>query len=142
MRDYSCHMQSLSPTSKSHSATTCAHLVLDTVPPVIWFIRHHMRAHRKGLSLPQFRALAAVDRDPAVSLSTLADHLGSSLPTASRIVAGLVKKELLSRKGCRNDRRQLALAITPAGRAVLERAWGSTQFEMEKRLARVSIADR
>jgi DNA-binding MarR family transcriptional regulator len=135
-------MQSLSSTTKNGHSRSCAHLVLDSVPPVIWFIRHHMRAHRKGLSLPQFRALAAVDREPAVSLSALADHLGSSLPTASRIVAGLVKNGLLDRQGCSGDRRQCALGITPRGRSVLEAAWASTQFEMEKRLSHISAAQK
>src|SRR5690242_3015750 len=128
------------------STTDClehsAHLVLDTVPPVIWFIRKQMRTHRKGLSLPQFRALAAVERQPEVSLSALADFLGSSLPTASRIVGGLVEKGLLSRKGCSDDRRQLALAMTAAGRAVLSGAHASAQRAMRERLKDLPPASR
>ena len=109
----------------------CATEVLDAVPPVIWFIRQHMRSHRKGLSLAQFRTLAMVDQQPAASLSAVAGHLGCSLSAASRCVGGLVDKGFLARAGCAADRRQMALAITPRGRAVLDVAWSATQREME-----------
>jgi len=115
----------------------CATAVLDAAPPVIWFIRHHMRSHRKGLSLPAFRTLAMVDQQPAVSLSAVAEHLGCSLSAASRCVGGLVNKEFLARTGCRGDRRQMALAITPHGRAVLDVAWSATQREMEAQLGKL-----
>src|SRR5580700_10156635 len=102
-------MQPLRITTDSESGTDCALDLLDAVPPVIWFIRREMRAFRKGLSLPQFRTLSLINRQPAASLSAVADHLGASLPTASRMVQGLVAQGLLARKGCREDRRQLAL---------------------------------
>ncbi|MCL2649147.1 MAG: MarR family transcriptional regulator [Phycisphaerales bacterium] len=138
-------MQLLLSTSRARGGgvlAACAHEVLDTVPPVIWFIRKQMRERRRGLSLPQFRTLATVDQQPAVSLSVLADHLGSSLPTASRIVEGLVKKGLLTRKGCDQDRRQCALGITASGKAVLLTAWRHTHAEMGKLLIGISAAER
>src|SRR6478672_7299944 len=107
-------MQSLRVATNSAStpASECARELLDALPPVTWFMRRTMRSYRKGLSLPQFRALVLIDREPAVSLSAVADHLGVSLPTASRTVAGLVRKGLLSREGCRTDRRQCELSPT------------------------------
>jgi DNA-binding MarR family transcriptional regulator len=68
--------------------------VLDALPPVIWFIRAKLRNHRKGVSLPQFRTLVMVDQQPLTCLSTLAEFLGASLSTASRIAGGLVDKGL------------------------------------------------
>jgi len=109
---------------------------------MIWFIRAQMRPHRKGLSLPQFRALVFVDREPAASLSTVADHLSASLPTTSRLIAGLVNKGLVARKGCCDDRRQLELAITPRGREVLDNAWASVQKRMEAELDPLTDAQR
>jgi DNA-binding MarR family transcriptional regulator len=120
-------MQQLRETIEVISARSCAGEVLDSVPPVVWRIRQHIRDFRKGLSIPQFRALALIQRQPSASLSILADHLGSSLPTASRLVQGLVEQGLLKRQGCPQDRRQLCLGITERGHSVLTSAWSGTQ---------------
>ena len=135
-------MQLSHDASRCGSVACCATEVLDAVPPVIWFIRQHMRNHRKGLSLPQFRTLAIVDQQPAASLSTVADHLGCSLSAASRGVSGLVDKGYLARTGCHADRRQMELAITTRGRAVLDVAWSATQREMEARLRQLPERQR
>ena len=86
----------------------------------MWFIRREMRRHRtRGLSIPQFRTLVLIDDQPTASLSAVAENLGSSLPTASRIVSGLVTKGLTVRDTCSEDRRQCSLRLTPTGRAAL-----------------------
>lgn len=133
-------MQSLR--GATNSASGCARELLDALPPVTWFIRRVMRSYRKGLSLPQFRALVLIDREPAVSLSIVADHLGVSLSAASRIVAGLVRKGLLSREGCQEDRRVCQLSLTSRGRAVLEAAWRGTQQRLADELSHLSAYDR
>jgi DNA-binding MarR family transcriptional regulator len=120
----------------------CAHEVVGAIPPVIWFIREQMTPLRKGLSLPQFRVLVQVNARRGVSLSSLAEHLGGSLPTTSRIVSGLVNKGLLARKGCTDDRRQLALEITERGEGMLRTVWVSVQKKMEAALAPLSDAER
>jgi DNA-binding MarR family transcriptional regulator len=124
------------------SAEGCAREVLDSVPPIIWFIRREMRVYRKGMSLAQFRTLALIQRQPRASLSAVSDHLGSSLPTASRIVQGLVEQGLLARKGCPDDRRQLALAITERGETVLKTAWSGTQGRLKEKLDTLSPEQR
>src|SRR5436190_24215904 len=101
------------PVSTSDGPAGCARAVLDGMPPVMWFIRRQMRRHRTaGLSVPQFRALALLDRFPTASLSLLAEHLGSSQPSASRLVTGLVSRGFVTRKECVDDRRQVALPLT------------------------------
>jgi DNA-binding MarR family transcriptional regulator len=138
-------MQLLSQASKDRSLAVCSHAVVNSVPPVIWFIRAAIKKqheHRGGLSFPQFRVLCKVNRQPAASLSELAEHLGSSLPTASRMVTGMVKKGLLVRKGCANDRRQCELGLSAAGRKVLESVWGSTHEEIARPLGRLSAEER
>jgi DNA-binding MarR family transcriptional regulator len=108
--------------------------VLEAVPLVHWFIRQQMRGHRGCMSLPQFRSLVRVDRTPWASLSLVAQQLGASLPTTSRIVGGLVDKGLLARGGNRTDRRRISLVITPRGRAVLAAARRGAQKKMEAEL--------
>src|SRR5436853_289716 len=101
-------MQSLSEATNSPSLKACAGDVLETLPRVLWFIRRQMRKHRGGLSLPQFRALIRADQQPAATVSAIAEHLGASLPTTSRIVGGLVAKGWLARSGDRHDRRKVS----------------------------------
>ena len=120
----------------------CGREVLDAVPPLIWFIRRNMKKFHKGLSIPQFRSLVFVQRQPCASLSALSEHLGSSMPTASRIAQGLVSQGLLRRQGCPDDRRQLSLAITERGQSVLAAAWSGTQEKLAGELEKLSPPER
>ena len=115
---------------------------MDSVPPVIWFIRTQLRDRRHGLSLPQLRILAKVDCQPTASLSAVAEHIAASLPTASRIVNGLVQKGLLARRTDLQDRRQLALGITPRGRAVLDAAWSGVLASLQAETELLSSRER
>src|SRR5947207_9419515 len=117
-------MQLLSDaTNVAVSPETCAEQLLDALPPVMRVVRKHMRSHRsKGLSLPQFRTVGLLRAAPAVNLSAVADILGASLPTASRIVSGLVSRGFVNRKECPNDRRQVELALTNRGAAMIQSA--------------------
>jgi DNA-binding MarR family transcriptional regulator len=135
-------MQLLSAANKSSGGNTCAQEVLEAAPSLVWYIRLHMRKHREGLSVPQFRALVKVRDVPAVSLSSVADHLGASMPTASRIVGKLVQRGLLMRGNCADDRRQVALHLTGRGRAMVDAAHAATRAQLERDFAGLSPADR
>jgi DNA-binding MarR family transcriptional regulator len=122
----------------THLAARCARDLLDSLPPVMWFMRKHMRKHRKGLSMPQFRALVRIDRQPHTSVSELAEHLAVSVPTASRVLAGLVDRKLLERKTNGRDRRVVAVQITTTGRSTLESARNATRKQMATALSALS----
>src|SRR5271155_3457661 len=135
-------MQRLSKASMQ-SCSVCARAVMESVPPVVWFMRRQMRGHRGGLSMPQFRTLLRVNREPRTSLSAVAEHLGSSLSTVSRIVTGLVDKGLVVRRGSASeDRRRMSLTLTTRGQAVLDRARRGTQQQMEQALGLLSDRQR
>ncbi|MGN6367793.1 MAG: MarR family winged helix-turn-helix transcriptional regulator [Phycisphaerae bacterium] len=133
-------MQLLRQTTNPQLVENASHQLVSGVPPIIWFIRHNMRPHRKGLSLQQFRALVLVDRQPDASLSDIAEQLSASLPTTSRLIAGLVAKGMVTRKGCCEDRRQLELVITRLGRDMLDSAWAAVQKRIEQELGTLSEA--
>jgi DNA-binding MarR family transcriptional regulator len=134
--------QLLDTTKRSALVVECAREVLDALPPVMWYVRRQMRSHRGGLSLAQFRSLVRVNRQPQATLSDVAEHLGAALPTASRIVSGLVDKGLVLRHGCRWDRRQVLFELTAKGRDVLQTARKATQQHMETELDKLSLLDR
>lgn len=113
---------------------------MESVPPVAGYMRRQMRSHCGGLSMSQFRTLVRVNREPQASLSSVAEHLGSSLSTVSRIVSGLVDKGLIVRRGVPDgDRRRMSLTLTARGRAVLDRARRGTQQRMEQVLGELSL---
>ena len=85
--------------------------------------------------MPQFRAMVLIANEPDVSLSAVAEHLALALPTASRIVTGLVNKGFLRRHDSAADRRQLSLGITGKGQSVLNAAWAATQESMAAEVA-------
>lgn len=116
--------------------------VLETVPSIMRAIRAEMRAHRAAdLSVPQFRALAFLNRHPGASLSELADHIGLSLPSASKLMDGLVARKLATREMHAGDRR-ITLVLTARGRATLEAARRSTQSRLAERLSALSGTER
>jgi DNA-binding MarR family transcriptional regulator len=119
------------------SAERCAWELLDAVPPLMWHIRRSMRSFRRGLSMPQFRAMVLIANEPEACLSAVAEHLALSLPTTSRMVSGLVGKGLLTRQDCATDRRQVSLGVTARGRSVLDAAWSGTGRELAGHLAGV-----
>lgn len=116
--------------------------LLESVPPLMWFVRSHMRKHRAGLSLAQFRTLVRLDQDPEAGVSDVADHVGVSKPTASRVLAGLVIRQLVRREDDPVDRRRVALSLTTKGHAVLLSSRGHAQANLAAELKSFSAIDR
>ncbi len=119
------------------------------VPVLMRFIRGQMRRSRQaGLSVPQFRALVYLSVHEDTSLSAMAEHLGLSLPTASRMVQLLVQRGLVERQEHAEDRRRVALSLTTRGSRVYRTALNATEVALAsslrtlrpQRLARLSEA--
>lgn len=105
-----------------------AHQVLDTVPVVMRTIRAEFRGQRSvDLSVPQFRTLAFIKNNDGASLSSLANHIGLTLPSISKLVDGMVSRGLVDRDEHREDRRRISLRLTPQGKSELEAAHSHTQ---------------
>ena len=125
------------------SAQQCAAEILEAVPAIIRFIRSEMRSHRGAdLTVPQFRTLALLSRSQGASLSMVAEFLGLSLPAASRLVDGLVKKGLVTRQIPAGNRRQVALSVSARGRATWEAARQATQRRLAAIIAPLAAAQR
>lgn len=72
------------------------------------------------LTFTQLKAIMALGDDRR-SVKQLAGLLGLSEAAASRAADGLVRRGLLARTECAEDRRSRLLALTPAGADVRER---------------------
>ena len=71
------------------------------------------------LSSVQLNALLAVERAEGINLGGLAAELGMLLSSASRLCDRLVASGMIERVPGRADRREIALYLTPASRALL-----------------------
>jgi DNA-binding MarR family transcriptional regulator len=73
------------------------------------------------LTLAQYYLLRPLEREPAVPLCQLADSAGIAPPTATRLVDGLEKADVIRRERPQSDRRTVLVSLTPTGRKRLKR---------------------
>lgn len=125
------------------SSKSCAGEVLDTVPLIMQFIRVEMRRSRgPGISVPQFRALNYLSRTEGASLSSVADRVGLSLPAMSRLIDGLVDRDLVRREESTEDRRRITLQLTGLGKDLIRTARAGAQARLSEALATLPASQR
>ena len=117
--------------------------LLDVVPIVMKEIRTEMRSRRTpDLSVPQFRALNFIDVNKGASLSAVANHIGLTLPSASRLIDVLMTRRLLKREDNPADRRRVKLSVTNRGLIILEASRRGTLNHLAKKLGSVTAEER
>jgi DNA-binding MarR family transcriptional regulator len=125
------------------SPNECARQLLETLPLVMQTIGPHMRAHGTfSLSVPQFRSLMFLSKHEGASLSDVADHLGLSLPSTSKLVDGLVARGVVMREIHPGDRRRVTLRLTAGGRDRLRAAREIAQAHLARVLVALPPAER
>lgn len=109
-------MKSLDSLIDEATEQSCGALLIDAVMIAMGALRNEMRKFRPAdLSVPQFRVLAYVSWHAGASLSDAAEHIGLTLPSMSKAVDGLVKREFVKRETSPDDRRRITLALTEKG---------------------------
>jgi len=82
----------------------------------------HLRQH--DLSAQQWRVLRALydtrDESPELEMNVLADRCFLLMPSLSRIVQLLAKRDLIVRRPSERDQRRMMIALTDAGAALVE----------------------
>lgn len=73
-----------------------------------------------GITEQQWRILRVLDEYGPQDASTLAERACLLLPSQTRIVQTLLEKGLVTRQADEKDRRKQTVAITAAGRAIIE----------------------
>lgn len=117
--------------------------ILDVVPMIMRTIRTEMRSRRTAeLTIPQFRALLFLNRNPGVTLSAVSGHLGLTAPTVSKMVDGMVANRLVTRVPSSSDRRKVILTLTVEGQTILEKARSGTQARLLEVLVSLTPEDR
>ena len=124
------------------SVDLVAREILDVVPVIMRTIRMEMRSRRGAdLSVVQFRALLFLNRNPGASLSTVAGHLGLTLPTVSKMVDRMVADRWVTRGDSTTDRRRITLVLTAQGQRLLATARRGTQQQLAEILGGLTPAE-
>jgi len=113
-----------------------ARQLLEVIPLVMQDIRSEMR--RRGsldLSVPQFRALAFVNRNEGASLWEVARHMGLTPPSTSRLVDNLIERDLMTRTDHPDDRRRVRLTVTRHGHTILQKSTDETVSYLARKLS-------
>ena len=76
--------------------------------------------------------LSAVAHHEPATLNQVADATGRGAPAVSRSVDALVRAGLIDRVADPNNRRRLAMRLTPEGKALLERPFSTRGALVEK----------
>jgi DNA-binding MarR family transcriptional regulator len=127
----------------SVSTDECTREILEVVPLIMRAIRAEMRSQRTpDLSVPQFRTLGFLSRHAGASLSDVAEHIGLTLPSMSKLIDGLVKRGLVNRETFPQDRRRVTLELTVQGQATWQAARQATQAHLAERLEALSEPER
>ena len=125
------------------SPQEAAHQLLEVIPVVMREIRTEMRSRRSpDLTVPQFRTLSFVNRNVGSSLLEVANHLGLTPPSTSRIVDGLIYRKMMTREDHPNDRRRVKLTVTQVGEQILQASRQDALTYLSAKLSNINADDR
>lgn len=119
-------------------------LFLEVIPRAMRNVRTEIRkVTGNEFTTPQYRLLAKISREPS-SNQELADWLGVSAPTLTKMVDKLVERGLVSRSAVASgaDRRQICIRVTAKGNEQVTRVRGAVQRSFAKRLASLPEAQK
>jgi DNA-binding MarR family transcriptional regulator len=89
------------------------------------------------ITLPQFRLLVVLHTRGPLKHSMLAEHLGVTPSTASRMVDRLVAVDMVRRDASPNSRREIMVELTEEGRRVVRQVTARRRKEIAKIVAKI-----
>jgi DNA-binding MarR family transcriptional regulator len=120
---------------------TAARELLHVVMLVMRTVAAEMRRSRRPLAPTQMGSLMRIAAGPC-TMSELARHMAVSLPTISKSVDMLVRREWVERWADKRDRRQSMVRLTPRGRRVLADIQQRAERHVAETLAPLAPAER
>ncbi len=96
----------------------------------------------EDITLPQYRALVVLAAHGPQRAVDLAESLGVTAGTGSRMIERLVRKQLVTRSRSREDRRTTRIHLTEVGREVVSRVTARRRAEIGRILQAVPLDRR
>ncbi len=136
-------MQQLSSGNGAAGPAECAAAVVDVALTVTRLVRRQIRHGAvPGLTVPQLRALGFINADPECAPSQLAEYLMLGRPAVTRLLDGLVRRRLITRRPHADDRRRVQLSLTRTGLAHVEGYFAQAREIVAERLSELAPRDR
>ncbi|KHK04323.1 MarR family winged helix-turn-helix transcriptional regulator [Desulfovibrio sp. TomC] len=121
---------------------TCARELLDVMPLVMQDLRRTMRSQSApDLRVPELRSLAFLRCNPGSNLTDLAEYIGVSLPSMSKLVDTLTARGFIVRTPDAQDRRRVRLDLTETGLGILAKAREAVKASFAAKLAKLAPQD-
>lgn len=95
-----------------------------------------------SITIPQFRMLVVLESRGPLKLATLADYLRVNPSTATRMVDRLVAADLVSRTANPASRRELVVALTETGSAIVRQVTERRRSEIARIVGRMPASSR
>jgi len=95
-----------------------------------------------NVSLPQLKCLVALSEEGPMTPSQIASHVMTNSSTVTGIIDRLERKGLISRSRSFSDRRMVSIAITEAGKALVQSAPFPIQPNTLKAIERLTAQER
>jgi DNA-binding MarR family transcriptional regulator len=126
--------------SKSTEVKVVAQALVQVLPRIMRIIGSARQWSGVTVSPAHFRLLGLL-ADHSCNLSELAVRQSVSLPTMSNSISVLVERGWVNRVPSQDDRRQVLLALTPEGRAVLVKMKNEAETRVTELLGQLSPED-
>jgi DNA-binding MarR family transcriptional regulator len=88
-----------------------------------------------AVTVTQFRTLVVLDSHQGINLSGLAEKLGVNASTALRMIDRLLVADLVTRRDNPETRREVLLALSPAGRKLVRQVTQRRRAELARVVA-------
>ncbi len=122
----------------AQSALPLAKQILEVTPKMMDFIRAGMRNQAVDqLTVPQFRVLAKINRAQAISQKEVADWMGITAATLTRMIDTLSERGLVKRNSDQRDRRQTLLTVTTSGKKQVEHYRERVEAQLVSKIAQL-----
>src|SRR5206468_2490014 len=101
------------------------------------FVFNIMRAYSDfDFSLPQLATILLLEEEGELTIKQVAEFLGRSVSTTSRLLDQLVERGLISRREDEYDRRTKRVAITQRGHELI------ANIEQQRAVAQITVLDQ
>lgn len=104
--------------------------------------RKMLSADPSDLHMGQLHALAFIQQEPGITMTSVADRLQVSSPTATSFVARLVRMGYVTRHHDEKNRKYVRLVITKAGEHMLQKKMAEKRIIISDVLSVLSTLDQ
>ena len=129
--------------SKSHAPSEAHDSVVDAVLSasrvLVAVAARSLADVAEEVTLTQYRTLVVLASRGPQNLAGLAEAVGVTPATATRMCDRLVRKDLIRRRTERDDRRQLRVALTAKGRSLVDAVTGRRRQEIARIINEIPV---